>query len=132
MTTPYKVEVRVRVTAVSTGITAVLEWTQGADNWGTAIETTGADWLTTDENLEEQVACVTANEYRIWEINPASLDFTKTLWVRLRDINENEANTKNATIGSQNNATQAYRPQLIITFASPGGTPLRTLMGVGT
>lgn len=132
MTTPYKVEVRVRATAVSTGVTIVCEWSQSANNWGSAIETDGRDWATTNDTTEEQIACTTANAYYTWEINPALLDFSKTLYVRFRDINENAQNTRSTTIASQNNTTQAYRPQVIITFAGPaGGPPLRCLMGVG-
>lgn len=132
MTTPYRVQVQVRVTAVSTGVPVVCEWSQSANNWGTAIETDGRDWSTTNDTTEESVTCDTANVYKTWDIDPSLLDFTKTLYVRFRDTSENSMNTRNCTIASQNNTTVAYRPQVIITFANPsGGAPLRMLMGVG-
>jgi len=133
MTTPYRVQVQVRTTAVSTGVPVVCEWTQGADNWGTAIESDGRDWTTTDEHTEESNSMTSANTYYTWEIDPSALDFTKTLYVRFRDTTENSTNIKNCAIASQNNSTTAYRPQLIITFANPNpsGPPIRLLASLG-
>lgn len=132
MTTPYKVEIQVRVTAVATGVPVVCEWSQSANNWGTAIETDGRDWATTNDTTEESITCDTANVYKTWEIDPAALDFSKTLYVRFRDTTENSTNTRSCTIGSQNNATADYRPKCIITFAAPAsGAKLLALTGVG-
>lgn len=132
MTTPYRVQIRLRITSVSTGVPVVLEWSQSSNNWGTAIETDGRDWPTTNDTTEESLTCDTANVYKYWEIDPSLLDFTQILYVRLRDTTENSTNTRNCAVGSQNNTTVDYRPQCIITFANPsGGPPLRMMMGLG-
>lgn len=136
MTTPYKVEIILRCTSISGGgVTVICQWTQGSDNWGTALETDGRDWTTTDEYTEEGVLCDTANTYYKWEIDPSLIDFTKVLYVRFRDSAENDTNTKNSTFASANNSTSDYRPKCRITYLNPnGGTTARllSLTGIGS
>lgn len=121
---PYEVKVRWRCTSISGGgVSIVMEWTQDLTlSWqagGTGLEANVGDWDSTDENSEETIACTSANTYYEWFINPSLLDYTKKIYVRLRDTAENDTNIKNSMFAMYENTTQAYRPQVIITALNP-------------
>lgn len=125
------VKLWIKVTAVASGgCTVKLHWSQSANNWGAVLEANDADFVSTDDTYETSVS-ITATGWFSFSINPASLNMSSTLYVRLMSADEGAADIGNITFASQNNATAGDRPYLEIIEAAAGGPPLRTLMGVG-
>ena len=113
-------QLRLYVTAVSGGgVFYQLQWTQGSDNWGTAVNATQADFESTGQITQGSPVDATAVGYIYFDLDPADFDFGLTLYWRLVDTGYNDPDVKNSFIATQNHATTAWRPVLIITEAIP-------------
>jgi hypothetical protein len=98
-------------------------------NWGTALTAIVGDFASTNANWEDSVSCSTTGS-KTFSIDKNNLDYSGTTWFRAAISNYEYAHAYNVNIrfSSQNHATQANRPKLVITYTEAGATYTQVLI----
>lgn len=111
------VQLRMYCTAVSGGSQNV-HCRSSQTGFGTTLEATEADYLSTSTNIEGELD-IGSTGYHYFDINKNNLTFSSWNYFRLASHAENSTGANQSlTFGSQTNSTTAYRPLLIFTLSS--------------
>jgi hypothetical protein len=87
--------------------------------WGTTLDSTHADWASTQTSVEDTVFVAGAGTYT-WNVNPANLSFVGRTWFSIWDTDEGlpAPYQTSATFNSEDAGTPTNRPILRLTLAS--------------
>lgn len=98
-------------------------------NWGTALTADGTDFSSTNAHNEGTADCSSTGT-KTFSIDKNNLDYSGTTWFRLSLENYEYNYYYNVVIrfSSQDHATQANRPKLVITYTVAGATYTQVLI----
>lgn len=120
------------VNSVSTGTTVKLRSSLATqDHWGDSIDGSEADWGSTDDYDEGNLA-ISSTGWKSWTIDTSHLELgTGTSRIRLSDIYESDGSTRNVVFRTEEYTGTGSDPYLEI-VVSADDTPQRCLTGMGT
>lgn len=93
------------------GSTIRVRWDQTANNWGTTLDATQADFESTNTNEAAATVTPVSTGWHSINLDPATVALSGTIWIRLSDIGENNQSAGGVRWTTADGSV-AFRPYL--------------------
>lgn len=107
-------------TAIVGGSCPVQLMSDSATGWGTTLDATHDDWISTRANVEDTLVVSSTGSGKTWNVNPNNLSYTGRTWFSLWNTDEgiSAPYQTSATFSTKEAGTPANRPILRLTLRS--------------